>query len=54
MKEEIDGFRRTAIKTRDKEKVKEKVEMFEERGEQTKVMKSAGYYYVYVKKEKPV
>ena len=54
MKEEIDGYRRTSVKTRDPEKVKQKVEEFEDRGEQPRDEESAGYYYIYEKKEKPL
>lgn len=54
MKEEIDGYRRTSVKTRDQEKLKQKIEEFEDRGEKVRVEQSAGYYYLYVKKEKPL
>lgn len=52
MQEEINGFRRTSVKTKDKNKIKQKKEEFEERGEEVIVKESAGYYYLYVKKEK--
>lgn len=54
MREEIDGYRRTSVKTRDENRLKQKLEEFEERGEKTMVKESAGYYYIYVKKEKPL
>lgn len=54
MNEEIDGYRRTAVKTRDRDKLERKVDEFKSRGEETKVYESGGYYYLYVKKEKPL
>lgn len=47
-----DGFRRTHYSSRDKERLNEKIEMFKERGEETKILESAGRFYLYVKKEK--
>jgi hypothetical protein len=54
MKEEVDGFRRTSVKTRDKDKLRKKLEEFEARGEETKVFVSGGYYYLYIRKDKPL
>ena len=47
-----DGYRRTSYKTRHRERLDQKIEEFEERGEKTKVIESAGVYYLFVKKEK--
>lgn len=54
MKEEIDGYRRTSVKTRDRAKIDQKIEEFEERGKEVIVKESAGYFYLYVKKEQPL
>lgn len=54
MKEEIDGYRRTSVKTRDKAKLEQKLEEFRARGEEVTVHESAGIYYIYMKKEKPL
>lgn len=52
MQEEIDGYRRTSVKTRHKHILKQKLEQFQANGEETKVYESGGYSYIYVKKEK--
>lgn len=54
MKEEINGYRRTGVKTRDRDKLQRKIDEFTDRGKKTKVCESGGYYYLYVKKEKPL
>jgi len=45
-------YRRSSVKTRDKAKLKQKVEEFEARGETTLVKEAAGISYIYLKKEK--
>lgn len=54
MQEELDGFRRTAVKTRDPEKLKQKIAEFEARGEEVMVKEEAGISYIYLRKEKPL
>lgn len=54
MQEEIDGFRRTSIKTRDRSKLNQKIDEFKERGEETMVKTVAGIHYLYIRKEKPL
>lgn len=54
MKEEIDGYRRTATKSRDKSKIDQKVEEFRARGEDVVVHTVAGIHYIYMRKEKPL
>jgi hypothetical protein len=53
MLKEIEGYRRTAVKTKDKTKLAEKLEEFHARGETTKVVEVGGYSIVYMKIEKP-
>lgn len=54
MQEELDGYRRSAVKTRDPEKLKQKVAEFEARGEEVMVLEEAGISYIYLRKEKPL
>jgi hypothetical protein len=54
MHEEIDGYRRTSFRTKLKHVLSEKLELFKDRGEETTVIESAGYFYIYVKKEQPL
>ncbi len=54
MPEEIDGFRRSAVKTKDATKLKQKIEEFEARGEEVMVKEEAGISYIYLRKEKPL
>ncbi len=54
MPEEIDGFRRSAVKTKDPTKLKQKIEEFEARGEEVMVKEEAGISYIYLRKEKPL
>lgn len=52
--EEVDanGYRRTATKSRDRQKIEQKIQEFKARGEDVIVKESAGIYYIYMKKEK--
>ena len=47
-------YRRTSVKTKDLNKLQEKVEYFESRGETVVTRTVGGYHYLYVKKEKPL
>jgi hypothetical protein len=49
-----DGYRRTSFKYRDRSRIEEKEAMFRDRGEHTRVEQSGGYYYLYVRKDKPL
>lgn len=51
LQEIIDGYRRTAVKSRHLSLVKEKAAEYEDRGYKTEIHIMGGYHHLYVKKD---